>query len=596
MLVISRFSVKFYLTIVTVLVIGLLSTGPIQAQYSEYKAPSDRQLIFTLLFNEDSFGYSVSTNNDTTRFLFSQSAVKTVGQTVKADGATLIDADGLHTLEHVYQFDDVTDIEVSRSGGYTEVKFYTRDSKARETGRVRRGNLIELFSKRITVGEEEFVRGSVFTVTGNVEIHGEVNKDVISLFGDVYVGAGAVVRGDVVSVRGEIEVVGDASVYGAIRSGTDDRLGRRHRFRRFHGRYEADLDFDLDSIDGRFCGYNRVDGLSLGFPLRFADPDSVLPTVWAGGGYAFESKHWRYDLGIEQTILRDPALAIGGRAYRLLASEDDWLISNHENTAFALVAGEDYKDYYEAEGARAWLRSHPWGELKLETGFLYEETKWLDARRNLWSIFGGDKLFPENFGSVDSVSRIVGIGVIDSSTNSALYGRVSYDTRDKSEPYYYSGWAVLGELEWSSPHLNSDFDYTRYKLSVTRVQKLNRRIAAVVRGVYGGSDGLLPMHKQFYLGGLGTMYGYRQKEYSGSHFWLANLEYRIDFPRSDLAASLMWDLGQISEKSSFADAEVKHSLGVAVYLGSDFKIGLAKRLDRSYDDDPRLFARLTFSI
>jgi hypothetical protein len=596
MLMKNRFNKRFCPNIVAVLVIGLLSAGPIQAQYSEYKATPDRQLMFTLLFNEDFFGYCVCSGDDTSRFLFNHSAVKTVSQTVTADGATLIDADGLHAAGKTYQFDEVTDIEVSRSGEYTSVKFYTRESDSRQTGRLRRGNLIEPFNHRITVGEQEFVRGTVFTVTGNVEILGEVNKNVISLFGEVYVGSGAVVRGDVVSVRGEIDLASDASVYGAIRSGLDERLGRRHRFRRFHSRYEADFDFDLDSVDGRFCGYNRVDGLSLGFPLRFADPDSVLPTVWAGAGYAFESERWRYDLGFEQTILRHPAFAVGGQAYRLLASEDDWLISNHENTVFALVAGEDYKDFYEAEGARAWLRSHPWGELKLESGFLYEETKWLDARRNLWSIFGGDKLFPENFGSVDSVSRTVGIGVIDSSTNSAFYGQISYDTHDEKEPYYYSGWAVLGELEWSSPHLNSDFDYTRYKLSVTRLQKLNRRITAVVRGVYGGSDGLLPMHKQYYLGGLGTMYGYRLKEYSGSHFWLANLEYRVDFPRSDLAASLMWDLGQISATSNFSDSEVKHSMGVAIYIGSDFKIGLAKRLDRSYDDDPRLFARLTFSI
>lgn len=596
MLVTSRLSNKFCLTLVTVFVIGLVSAGPVQAQYSEYKAASDRQLMFALLFNKDSFGYSLSADDDATRVFFSHSTVKTGGQTVTADGAALIDADGLHAVGEIYPFDEVTDIEVARSGEYTEVKFYTRDSKARETGRVRRGNLVEPFHNRITVGEQEFVRGSVFTVTGNVEILGEVNKDVISLFGEVYVGEGAVVRGDVVSVGGEIDVAGGASVYGAIRSGIDDRLGRRHRFRRFHNRYEADLEFDLDSIDGRFCGYNRVDGLSLGFPFRFADPDSVLPTVWAGGGYAFESKRWRYDLGLEQTILREPAFAVGGRAFRLLVSDDDWLLSNNENTAFAIVAGEDYKDYYEAEGARAWLRSRPWGNLQLETGFLYEETKWLDAQRNLWSIFGRHKLFPENFGSVDSLTREVGIGVIDSGTNSAFYGQVSYDTRDEKEPFYYSGWAVLGELELSSPHLNSDFDYTRYKLSVTRHQKLNRRITAVVRGVYGGSDGLVPMHKQFYLGGLGTMYGYKHKEYAGSHFWLANFEYRIEFPKSDLAASLIWDLGQISEKGGFTNAEVKHSLGVAVYMGSDFKIGLAKRLDRSYDDDPRLFARLTFSI
>ena len=581
-----RFSWPFVLSL------GIFA-GAVQAQYPEYKAATDRQLIFTLLFNEDSFGYRVYTGKDTVRFVFSQSAVETRGLAVIADRKTLIDEDGLHVADTVYRFDDVMDIEVTHSGGYTAIEFYARGDDSLRSGRIRRGNLIELFDDRIAVAEQEFVRGNIFTVTGEVEIQGEVNKNVISLFGDVYIGDGAVVRGDVVSVRGRIDLAGDASVYGAVRSGSDDRLGRRHRFRRFRGHY---ADFFNVEMDGRFTGYNRVDGLYLGLLSRFADPDSVLPSVWAGGGYAFESARWRYELGLEQTILRRPALALGGRAYRLLQSEDDWLLSYHENTVFALGFREDYKDYYEAEGARAWLRVRPLDKLNLETGFLYEETNWLDAQRNLWSVFGGDGKFSDNFGSVDSVSRLAGRGVIDSGANCALFGKVSYDTRSEDEPYYYSGWAVLGELERSTPDLDSDFDCTRYRLSVVRHQKLNRRITAIMRGVYGGSDGLLPMHKQFYLGGLGTMYGYRHKEYSGSYFWLANLEYRIDFPRSDFAASLMWDMGRISGKSDFEGSEVKHSLGVAVYIGSDFKIGLAKRLDRSYDNDPELFARLAFTI
>jgi len=580
-------------TLAIILLLTVLAASSAQAQYTEYKATSERQITFSLLFNEDSFGYSVYPEGDTIRSLFSQSAVRTTGTTVTADGATVIDTDGLHAEGTVYRFDEVTDIEVTRSGGYTKIEFYTRDSSSRQTGRVRRGNLVEPFEGHITVGEQEFVRGNVFTVTGDIEIQGEVNKNVISLFGDIYVAEDAVVRGDVVSAQGKIDLAGDASVYGAVRSGTDDRLGRRHRFSRFRSRYAEYFKYEFD---GRFCGYNRVDGLSLGQLFRFADPDSILPSVWAGGGYAFESRRWRYELGLEQVILRRPALSVGGRAYRLLASDDDWLISNHENSAFAIVAGEDYKDYYEAEGARAWLKSRPWGELVLETGILYEDTKWLDAQPNLWSLFGGDRLFPENFGCVDPITRAAGAGLIDSTANSAFYGQVDYDTRDKHEPYYFSSWAVLGELEWSSPQLNSDFDYTRYRLTVTRHQKLNRRITAVVRGIYGGSSGELPMHRQFYLGGLGTIYGYHHKEYSGAYFWLGNLEYRIAFPRSDLAAALMWDLGQVSAKSDFADSEVKHSLGAAVYIGSDFKFGLAKRLDRSYDDDPRLFARLALSF
>jgi hypothetical protein len=581
---------KFYSLFLLVLSLSILtSAGPIQAQYTDYKDSGSRQLLFTISFDKDNFGYTIMQDGDTLRTLLSLSSVDRVGATVTSGGKTILDRDGLHVNGTVYSFSDVTDIDVYVDDLETSLDFYAR---ADRTGRVRRGNIIEP-TQEIVVQEEEFIRGTVFSLTGDIEIHGEVNKDVISLFGDVAVGDAGVVRGNVVSIAGKIRLAKNAAVYGKVSSGTDDRIGRRHKYRRFQNIYD---DYFEISCSDKYNGYNRVDGLSLGTEVRFSDPDSVLPSVWAGGGYAFESERWRYELGLEQTLLRNPALGIGGKAFRLLESDDSWLISNEENSAFALLLREDYRDYYEAEGGALWLHIVPLHDLNIETGFRYEETKWLDAERDLWSLLKGEDKFAPNFSRVDSLSRAAGIGQIDSFANASAYMQIGYDSRNIKDPYYRSAWSVQAQIEKSTPDLDSDYDYTRYRLSVARHQKVNRRTMVILRGVYGGSDGVLPMHRRFYLGGLGTLYGYRHKEYSGSYFWMANSEYRIDFPHSDVAASLMWDVGQTAETSSFANSEVKHSLGVSIYCGSDFKIGLAKRLDRSYDDDPRLFARLSFSM
>jgi len=570
----------------------VVAAGTAHAQYKEYQDSPTRELIFSLLFDEDFFGYSFTQDGEQNRFLWNREAVKVRGQAVIVEGETILDGSGLHASGRTLRFDDVTDIRVTRSGGYNVISFYTRGAESERATRIRRGNIINPH-QTVVIDDDEFIRGTVFSVNEDIEVFGEVNRDVISLFGDIVIGDDAVVRGDVVTVTGRIDLAGNAAVYGSIRSGIDSRLGRRHRYHRFRRTYTAYFDVDFD---GGFTRYNRVDGLSLGLTHKFADPDSTLPSAWVGGGYAFESRRWRYELGVEQTILRHPAVAIGGRMSRLLVSDDDWLLSNDENSAFAFVAGEDYKDYYESEQAQAYVRMKPVRDLVIESGFHYEETKWLEAERDLWSLFGGEQTFLPNFARVDSATRAAGILEIDTGTNYSFYGNVTYNGLDKDEPYYYPGWVAEAVLEWSSPDLDSDFDYTRYRLSVARYQKLHRRIMLIVRGVYGGSEGYLPMHKRYYLGGLGTMYGYKHKEFSGDRFWLANFEYRVDFPRSDLAASLMWDVGQIGESGNFDDAEVKHSLGVALYIGSEFKIGLAKRLDRSYDDKPRLFARLAFSI
>jgi hypothetical protein len=571
--------------------ICLVGSGWTQ-EYKDYKSSNSRTLLYELEFDKDNFGYSVIQGETTDRFTFGRSMIVVSGRKVTGDGQLIFDSEGFHAGGEVYSYDMITDLRVRRANGSTTIGVYTRSGDSPRVSRIRRGNIISPFSK-VLVGEEEFVRGAVFSVTDDIEVYGEVTKDVVTLFGDLFVGPDAVVRGDIATVSGRIDLAGDAAVYGDIHSGIDSRLGRRHRYHRFRHEWTYNIEFSLDGETT--TSYNRVDGLALGLTARYLDPDSALPRVWAGGGYAFESARWRYDLGLEQSIIRDPALAIGGSAFRVLATDDDWLLSTEENSAFAILFRQDYRDYYEAEGSRAYLKSKPFRDFLVETGFHYEETKWLEAERDLWSLFGGGK-FDYNFGSVDSTLRSSGSEEIDTGTNVSLYASVLWDTRDEDDLYYYSSWTIAGMWEHTGPDLDSDFDYTRYRLSVTRHQRLNRRIMAIMRGVYGGSEGYLPMHRRFYLGGLGTLYGYEHKEFSGSRFWLANLEYRIDFPHSDLAASLMWDVGQISPGTNFDDAEVKNSLGAALYIGNKFKVGLARRLDRSYDNDIEFFARFDYSL
>lgn len=574
------------LFIVLLIGVSLSHAADEPTNYKEYTATSERQTIFELSVDEDMLEVVVPSENRDLLATYDLSDLKKRDQAVEFDGEVLFDEDGLRFGDIFHAYDDITDIRVSEHERHPIITFQTRTGDSRRITRIRRGNLLEP-SHNIVVDDDDFIRGYVLSVTGDIEVYGEVNKDVLSLFGNVFIGPDAVVRGDVVSLTGRVDVAKDASVYGEVYSGEEGRTGRWHRFRRrsneltFHGR----------------GSYNRVDGLLVAGGLKYRDVDSLLPSVRAEAGYAFESSRWRYEIGLEQVILHSPVLAVGGTLYRRLASDDDWLLSDRENTVFSVVAGEDFKDYYEAEGGSAWVTARPLKDLTVKGGYTYEETRWFDAQPNLWRIFGGDKKFRDNFSSVDPALREIGRSAIDSLDNAFVHLRLDYDTRDKDDPFERSAWAATGELEWSHPDLSSDYDYTRYQLNVRRYQKLHRRIALVVRGIYGGSDGDLPMHRLFYLGGLGTLHGYRHKEYMGSRFWMLNSEYRIDFPRSDLAASLTWDVGQVSVDDHFgAEDEVKNSLGISLYFGSDFKVTLARRLDGAKNDDPKFYFRLAHAL
>ncbi len=561
--------------------IPAITSVALETDYQGYKRTSSYTKLFRIVYHEKDISIQIDGPDGTVTQRFPRSDLKFSKGTVSINGATLFDRKGL-VLEGIRRnYDEIVDATIQDDGDFFSITFLGSTSSTRRIERIRQGNRIS-FDQTLVVEEDEFVRGLLLSVVGNIEIYGEVNKDVIGLFGDVYIGPAGVARGDVTSLTGEVDVARDAAVYGEIYTHNKKRVKERHRFRRRVDRFD---------LTGRLR-YNRVDGLLLGLGGKFEDPDSLLPSVWVEGAYAFASERWRYAFGIEQTLMRNPGLAVGGEFYRRLVSEDDRIIGDRENTAFALLVGEDYKDYYEAEGGWMYTRFRPVDNLKLQLGFVYEETSFLPAHHNLWHLFGSKK-FDDNYATVDDSLRDLLSSELDSTKNGFLIFESEYDTGDPEERFEHSAVKLSASLEYAHPDFSSSFSYRRYLLTATRFQKVHRRSMLIFSGTFGGSDGYLPLYKRFFLGGLGTLRGYRHKEYMGSRFWMVNTEYRTRFPGSEISASLIYDVGQISNSTFDSDVDIKHSLGFAITLGDDFRISLAKRLDRSDDNAPRLYVRLS---
>jgi hypothetical protein len=568
--------------IASILILLIESIGTaVETHYKDYQPSTRQQEYFEIRFDKKEIGITVFQDGKDSTLFFSRENITKTKSRVSVGDSVWFEQDQLMFEGSSFRYDRIADTRIMDADDLITITFFTLPAASPQAQRLKQGNRIS-FSENVVVEEDEFVRGMVLSITGNIEVYGEVNRDIVSIFGDVYVGPGAVARGDIATVSGRIDVAKDASVYGEVYSGEDYGARRRHRFYR----KEKEISFE-----GTFK-YNRVDGAAPYGGLRFDDNDSLLPSIWAVGGYAFESGRWRYDIGLEQTLWRSRPLAIGGSFYRRLASDDDWLLTDDENLIFTLLATEDFKDYYEAEGGSVYLLFKPLKTISLETRYRLEQTKWLDAHPQLWSLFGGDKQFKPNFNRVEAEFRKKGIAEIDTTENGYLSSRIEFDTRSAEDPFDKSAWHFIGDIQWSHPDLNSDFDYRRYTIVLDRYQKIHRRVMLLVRGMYGGSDGYLPMYKRFYLGGLGTLNGYKHKEFMGTRFWMANVEYRIDFPRTDLAASIFWDGGQIANDAKLGrDIEVKHSLGVGVFFGDDLRVNISKRLDRSFDDVPQVYVR-----
>ena len=80
-------------------------------------------------------------------------------------------------------------------------------------------------------------------------------------------------------------------------------------------------------------------------------------------------------------------------------------MGNSENTVFALIAREDFKDYYESEGAGGWIKMSAAKDLLLTISYDSYDSRWIKSQKNLWSMFGGSKLFRENFSSIEPSYR-----------------------------------------------------------------------------------------------------------------------------------------------------------------------------------------------
>nr|MBN2277153.1 BamA/TamA family outer membrane protein [candidate division Zixibacteria bacterium] len=552
--------------------------------YKKYDRSPEMEDYITISFNDDLITLTIYGDDTTAVTTFSRGDINRSESGISIKGQSLLTADGFIIGNHVYSPDQIDDVSISTEENKTDIYFRKRSESSSNQFRNRRKNLITSFEQAI-VSDSDFIRGAVVGLGADIKIDGEVNEDVISLFGNIEIDEKAVIRGDIIALDGQVKADRGATIYGGIiASGNKGRIRLgRHQF--WH---DGDKEFyPIFKFD-----YNRVDGATPHLGIGFASEDSSLPRIEIYAGYGFSSESWRYVVDLEQSFFIPQPLTIGGTIYKRLASDDDWIISDLHNTIFALLATEDYKDFYETEGGYGFIRSVPVNNLQVELGIRIEKYHWLDAHGDLWSMFGGSKRFPENYASISGPDRSQMINQLDRAEVSALIGRFDYDNSRDQDKYETSFWKGYGEVEWLPGEWNDDFVYTRYRIRLGHYQVVSRQTGLYLGAVYGHANGNLPINKIFYIGGINTLLGYRHKEFYGNEFWLGDIEYAIRFPNTDLTGWLFYNIGQMAkETGKLGDAEVKNSLGIGLSLGDNIRLDLAKRLDRS-DSTFKIHVRL----
>ena len=544
-----------------------------EEKYKKYVRSESRDYFIKLSLAEKKYTLTLFGDDSSRTIIFNENDVKRTAEYVKIKDVPILGKDGFILGENIYPIDLIDKLDIGTDESGPTIYYLKKNKQSSAIYRIRRKNRISAL-RDINIKAGEFIRGAVASFWGDININGEVNEDVVAVFGDIKIGDSAVVRGDIVAINGNVDVSQKATIYGDIFIPSSKKEFSLNRWRWRRG--ERDI-----SAVGMFY-YNRVDGAAPYLGAKFTDTDSLLPEVKAYGGYGFASKRWRYFIGIEKSFFLKRPLTVGGSYYKKLASPDDWLISESKNSAFALLATEDYKDYYEAEGGYLFARFTPYQFVNFELGLQAEEYKWLDAHRNLWSLFGGSKIFPLNYSGVAGIDRPALKDTLDGRRLVSLVGHIRLDTGDEDDIFGSSYWKGILEMEWGPERWNSNFDFVRYLTRISRYQAINENTGFLLTATYGGSGKDLPYFKKFFIGGLGTLHGYYHKEYPGTEFWLGDIDYRIRLPHSEVSGWLYYNVGQVADNpAKLSDAEIKQSLGFGLSFSDELRVSLARRLDRS---------------
>lgn len=559
-------------------------------EYKKYTRPTKEKVLVELTVDSEDWVFTVFTEDREDIYSFEAALVKQSDGRISCDNRVVLSDDGIQFPDKFISSDEIKRIDV-RSGeepGVTVLSFIAVDDDGKKTRfKRKKSDRISLFGHTV-VEEDEFIRGSVVSFFGDIDVYGEVNEDVVSILGDVFIAEGAVVRGEVVAVNGKVKLADKSSVYGVIRSSESKSATRRHRARRWKSHAS-----EVGTTGAIY--YNRVDGLTIWIGAEYEHADSVIPSFEALAGYAFASKRWRYRLSLTQTVVRGPVpIQIGGKLFRELRSDDDKLISESENSIFAFLVNEDWKDYYESEGGYGFVRIKFLKSNRFEIGYLAEEQRWFDAHARLWSLFG-DKEFRGNFSSVPYDTLVDRKTDFNDRLITSLLLKYTIDTRD-DEKHPRQGWHGFASYEYSPERWKGDFDFKRFEARLKRFQPLGRHVWADLTAAYGYAEGeYLPLSRMFYLGGLGTLHGYRHKEFIGTGYFLVSGEYGFRIPLSEISPFVHYDGGRMMGEIMEGNDSWKSSVGVGIDIDRSFRVFLSKRLDQK-DKDPVFYARFSAAL
>jgi len=342
--------------------------------------------------------------------------------------------------------------------------------------------------------------------------------------------------------------------------------------------------------------FNRVQGLVLGGATQVSTA-KVGGRVYGSLEYGFTNDIWNYRLGAEKNWLGEHKIAVGFELHKITDTNDAGLLSETEDFLSTFLFGDAFSDYFLRDGYRSWLSRKLTPSTKMQVQYNKDEYSSLSKMTD-WCLFSPKKS--------KSLNREIDDGTLRSITFSCLFDSRDVKKHKKQSDFTLypvpclttkNGWLGELSLEFAGNILGGDFDYLLYHFKLARYNRIATSHAFDFRVQGGISTKGLPIQKQFYIGGIGTLRGYDFKEFVGDNMLLANVEYSLKLS-PHFWASVFWDSGCAwfdGQEIGFDDFHSSAGLGIKIGdeartiilyfarpLGEERKSDMILRLDRMF--------------
>ena len=315
------------------------------------------------------------------------------------------------------------------------------------------------------------------------------------------------------------------------------------------------------------------------------------PKIFAQFGYGFGNKQRYYSIGGNQIWGRRKKWKIGLSVryqHAITTLSPDIYAGYEERGLFflRLFGVTDHQDYYLRKGTEVSFHWQPTWSHKFSATLISEKHDNLHKTTD-WHFLNwrSNSKVRTNLKVTPAIIRSI---ILKSDFNSRRN---------------YFGWHNTYLVEYSNPIFGSEYDWTRGQMHLRYGHPFGRnqiRSRFVLSSVLGKktedqeSHTLLPIQRQFIIGGIGTLNGYPLNTFLGDEGYLFNLEYIIGLPtinRIELLkythAVLFVDIGQVwNEYRDKWDFEPKGSAGIGLQISTDvdiFRINIAKAFDPDQD-------------